>query len=65
VPLAIARLVRRPQIEEPAILVAERDGRVVGYASYGDFRSGDGYRLTVEDSVYIHRELRGSGIARH
>lgn len=46
------------------VLVAERDGRAVGYASYGDWRAFDGYRHTVEHSVYVDRTCRGGGIGR-
>jgi L-amino acid N-acyltransferase len=46
------------------VLVAELDGAVAGYASYGDWRSFDGYRFTVEHSVYVHRDFRGHGIGR-
>ncbi|WP_117190563.1 GNAT family N-acetyltransferase [Rhizobium terrae] len=46
------------------VLAAEIDGRVAGYASYGDWRAFDGYRHTVEHSVYVHREARGGGIGR-
>jgi L-amino acid N-acyltransferase len=45
------------------VLVAERDGEVLGYASYGPFRRGEGYRETVEHSVYVARHARGQGIA--
>ena len=45
-------------------LVWESGGRVLGYASYGDFRSFPGYRNTVENSVYIHPEARGQGLGR-
>jgi L-amino acid N-acyltransferase YncA len=34
------------------VLVAERDG-VIGYGSFGDFRPFEGYRVTVEHSVYV------------
>jgi L-amino acid N-acyltransferase len=44
------------------VLVAERDGRVAGYASYGDWRAFEGYRHTVEHSVYVGEEFRGFGI---
>jgi L-amino acid N-acyltransferase len=44
------------------VLVAERGGGVVGYASFGDFRPFDGYRLTVEHSVYVAADARGQGI---
>lgn len=46
------------------VLVAERDGRVAGYASYGDWRAFDGYRHTVEHSVYVDKDCRGGGIGR-
>ena len=46
------------------VLVAEDGGEVLGYASYGPFRAGEGYRGTVEHSVYVARPARGRGIAR-
>jgi L-amino acid N-acyltransferase len=45
------------------VLVAEFAGAIVGYASFGDFRAFDGYRHTVEHSVYIAAGARGRGIA--
>jgi L-amino acid N-acyltransferase len=44
------------------VVVAELEGRVAGYASYGDWRAFDGYRHTVEHSVYVDKDSRGSGI---
>jgi L-amino acid N-acyltransferase YncA len=46
------------------ILVADEDGVVKGYAAYGDWRAFEGFRHTVEHSVYVHREARGGGIGR-
>ncbi|HBF31143.1 N-acetyltransferase family protein [Rhizobium sp.] len=46
------------------VLVAVRDGRVAGYASYGEWRAFDGYRHTVEHSVYVHKDQRGAGIGK-
>ena len=43
------------------VLVLEEAGKVVGYASYGPFRAFDGYRGTVEHSVYVRADLRGGG----
>lgn len=45
------------------ILVAESDGQVAGYASYGQFRPKSGYRQTVENSVYIAAGFHGRGVA--
>ncbi len=30
------------------VLIAEIDGAIVGFASFGEFRAWDGYRFTVE-----------------
>lgn len=43
-------------------LVAEMDGRVVGYSYASRYRSQTAYRLTIEDSVYVADEMRGHGI---
>jgi phosphinothricin acetyltransferase len=45
-------------------LVAERAGRVVGYAYAGSFRPRAAYRYTVEDSVYVAQEMTGQGVGR-
>ncbi|HMR48192.1 MAG TPA: N-acetyltransferase family protein [Arachnia sp.] len=46
------------------VLVLEEDGEVVGYASYGPFRPLEGYRFTVEHSIYIADGFRISGSGR-
>lgn len=43
-------------------LVAEKDGKIVGFGTYGTFRFKVGYRFTVEHSVYIHKDFHGNGI---
>ena len=47
------------------VLVAIDDrGEVVGYASFGDWRAFDGYRHTVEHSVYVRNDQYRGGIGR-
>ncbi|MET0172267.1 MAG: N-acetyltransferase family protein [Agrobacterium vaccinii] len=46
------------------VIVAVRDGSVVGYASYGDWRAFDGYRHTREHSIYVHKNARGAGLGK-
>ncbi|MCW0182038.1 GNAT family N-acetyltransferase [Zavarzinia sp.] len=46
------------------VLVAIDDGAVLGYASFGDWRAFDGYRHTVEHSVYVRANTRGRGVGR-
>jgi L-amino acid N-acyltransferase YncA len=45
-------------------LVAEADGRVLGYAYANFFRMRPAYRFTVENSIYIAHDARGRGIGR-
>lgn len=47
-----------------AALVAEEDGRVLGHASYGTYRSRAGYRKTVEHSIYLRDEVQGRGVGK-
>lgn len=47
------------------VLVAADGGRVVGFASFGDWRGAwPGYLHTVEHSVHILADRRGSGVGR-
>ncbi len=47
----------------PVLIAASADGAVLGYASYGDWRAFDGYKHTVEHSVYVHQNARRGGVA--
>ena len=44
------------------VLVAERTGEVVGWASLRPFRQRAAYRFTAEDSVYVRADCVGQGI---
>lgn len=46
------------------VVVAELDGRVVGFASLSPYRNTCGSRTTVEDSVYVTEDARGCGVGR-
>jgi phosphinothricin acetyltransferase len=46
------------------VIVAEHDGRVVGYGSFGDFRPFEGYRVSVEHSLYVAADARGRGLGK-
>ncbi|MGW7772376.1 N-acetyltransferase family protein [Pseudomonas machongensis] len=45
----------------PILVAADATG-VLGYASFGDWRPFEGFRLTVEHSVYIRGDQRGKGL---
>jgi phosphinothricin acetyltransferase len=42
--------------------VAESDRQVIGYANWAPWRPKDGYRHTVEDSVYLTEAHQGHGL---
>jgi L-amino acid N-acyltransferase YncA len=44
------------------VLVAEDQGQILGFASFGDFRPWPGYRLTVEGSVHLRPDARRHGV---
>lgn len=54
----------RELVERRAAHVADAAGKVVGYASWGRWRAKDGYRFTVENSVYVAPGHQGRGVGR-
>ncbi|WP_278400521.1 GNAT family N-acetyltransferase [Stutzerimonas kunmingensis] len=48
----------------PVLVAIDEGGQVAGYASFGPWRPHDGFRHTVENSVYVSPDHRGSGIGR-
>ncbi|HEX2147604.1 MAG TPA: GNAT family N-acetyltransferase [Pseudorhizobium sp.] len=46
------------------VLVADLSGKMAGYATYGDWRTLDGFRHSVEHSVYVGKEHRSAGLGR-
>jgi L-amino acid N-acyltransferase YncA len=47
-----------------AVVVAEDDGEIVGFASLSPWRDRPAYATSVEDSVYVHRDHQGRGIGK-
>jgi len=48
-----------------AVAAARADGgagEALGFAYYGPYRTRSAYRYTVEDSVYVRADVRGTGI---
>jgi L-amino acid N-acyltransferase len=48
----------------PVIGVEDGDGVLLGFGSYGTFRTWPAYKYTVEHSVYVHKDHRGQGLGR-
>ena len=46
----------------PVLVARNAAGEVLGYASYGTWRSIEGFRHSVEHSVYVRNDQRGQGL---
>lgn len=46
------------------LIIAEREGAVVGYAYASFYRPRAAYRFTCEDSIYLHPDAQGRGIGK-
>ncbi len=45
-----------------ALVVAEVDDEIVGFAGLSFYRDRPGYRTSVEDSIYVDRDHHGQGV---
>jgi L-amino acid N-acyltransferase len=57
-----AWLADRERAGYPVLVAVDATGGVSGYASFGDWRPFEGYRHTVEHSVYVRADQRGKGV---
>ncbi|MXV44883.1 GNAT family N-acetyltransferase [Saccharibacter sp. 17.LH.SD] len=48
----------------PVIVAGDNQESVIGYGSFGDWRAWDGYRHTVEHSVYVRSDQRRKGVGK-
>lgn len=46
------------------VIVADYNGKAIGFGTYGMFREKIGYQFTVEHSVYVADEYIGKGIGK-
>lgn len=58
-------LADRARAGYPVLVAIDTDNNVLGYASFGDWRAWDGYRHTVEHSIYVRADQRGNGIGKN
>jgi L-amino acid N-acyltransferase YncA len=46
------------------VIVADYQGKAIGFGTYGTFREKIGYQFTVEHSVYVEDQYTGKGIGK-
>lgn len=52
------------KLKQFPVIVAENNGIVIGFGTYGIFREKIGYQFTVEHSVYVSKNNTGKGIGK-
>jgi L-amino acid N-acyltransferase YncA len=60
----MAARIAKVQAAGCAWLVAEGEGRVLGFAYYAQYRDRSAYRFAAEDSVYVRDDVRGQGVGK-
>ncbi|MBY4893183.1 GNAT family N-acetyltransferase [Rhodobacteraceae bacterium N5(2021)] len=51
-------------VDTQPVFLARDGARTLGFATYAQFRGGDGYRLTQEHAIYLTEDARGRGLGR-
>ncbi len=55
---------RKKQLDKMPILVFEKDNKAVAFGTYGIFRPKEGYKYSVEHSIYVNENYQGQGIGK-
>ena len=63
-PTDVAAMIKDRRAAGQAFLIARQGDTLLGFASYGAFRSGSGYANTVEHTVILADQARGKGVGR-
>ncbi len=60
----VATMIKDRHTSGRAFLVAHQGDNLLGFATYGPFRSGSGYANTVEHTVILAEQAKGNGVGR-
>lgn len=60
----IAEIIQSRQALGHVFLVAEEASQLLGFATYAQFRGGEGYARSMEHTIILHAHARGKGIGR-
>lgn len=54
----------KKQADGLPVIVAEEEGKVLAFGTFGIFRPWDAYQYSVEHSIYVHKDARGKGVGK-
>lgn len=60
----LASLIAEKSASGQSFLVFEEADKVIGFSTYGPFRTGPGYKYTAEHSVILAPSARGQGVGK-
>ena len=60
----VAAMIKDRRADGRAFLIARQGDNLLGFATYGQFRSGTGYAHTVEHTVILANDAKGQGVGR-
>jgi len=55
---------QKKRTDKLPVIVLEANGETVGYGSYGIFRPWEGFKFSVEHSIYVHKNHQGKGYGK-
>jgi phosphinothricin acetyltransferase len=54
----------KKKLKKMPVIIAEKNGYVIGFGTFGIFRPWEGYQFSAEHSIYMNKNFRGKGTGK-